>query len=533
MRRRKLTLVSFVVVTFVVFGATLLARNTPLLGLDLKGGISVVLAPVDEADNDTLDQTIEIIRNRVDALGVAEPEITRQGSNILVQLPGIDDQERALELVGTTAELRFRPVLRELPAEGTTLEDLGIDPNATTTTVAPDTTTTVPGETTTVPPETTTTVPQTAEERRAELEEIVGISVPTTPREEDVAENTVVLPEYDRDSGEQVRRWELGPAAAVGTAVDSARATSINGRPVVEVDLKDGDQGADQVNALAVACRNFDATCPAGRMAIVLDGRVQVAAGIDSTATPPFGEEGELVITGDYSFGDAKDIALALKYGSLPVELETQSTQKVSATLGNDAKNAGIAAGVIGLALVSVYVIAYYRLLGLLALASLGLSYMLLWTVIGYLGEHEGLALTLAGIMGIVVSIGVSLDSNVVYFEHMKEDVRNGRTPRSSADRSFAAAFSTILKADIASLIGAFVLYFLTVGAVRGFAFFLGLSMLLDLAATYFFLGPAVQLLGRRPSFTSHPHWYGLPKPRDGAASAAPVEAVATTGVTG
>src|SRR5690606_31622033 len=151
MRRRPLaTLVVFVAITFVVFGATLIARNTPLLGLDLQGGVSVVLAPTSPTDSDTLDQTIEIIRNRVDALGVAEPEITRQGNNILVQLPGIEDQERALELVGTTAELRFRPVLRELPAEGTTLEDLGIDPNATTTTVAPETTTTVPGETTTV-----------------------------------------------------------------------------------------------------------------------------------------------------------------------------------------------------------------------------------------------------------------------------------------------------------------------------------------------------------------------------------------------
>src|SRR5690606_20679725 len=230
-------------------------------------------------------------------------------------------------------------------------------------------------------------------------------------------------PAYDRKTGEQVRRWELGPAAAVGTAVDSASSQlSPTGQPYVQVKLKGGDEGTNQVNALALSCRSFDATCPGGRMAIVLDGRVQVAASIASDAMPPF-PDGELSITGSYSRGDAKDVALALKYGSLPVELEAQSTQKVSATLGNDAKNAGIAAGIVGPALVAIYVVAYYRLLGLLALASLGLSYMLLWAVIGYLGETEGLALTLAGIMGIVVSIGVSLDSNVVYFEHMKEDV--------------------------------------------------------------------------------------------------------------
>src|SRR5690606_34279791 len=158
--------------------------------------------------------------------------------------------------------------------------------------------------------------------------------------------------------------------------------------------------------------------------------------------------------------------------------------------------------------------------------------YMLLWAVIGYLGETRSLAFTLAGMMGIIVSIGVALDSNIVYFEHMKEDVREGRTPRSSADRSFATAFSTIVKADLASLIGAFVLYFLTVGAVRGFAFFLGVSMLLDLAATYFFLGPAVRLIARHRTFTSNPGWYGLPKPRTSSNDQWSLETTSSTGVT-
>jgi preprotein translocase subunit SecD len=181
MRRRQVTyVVSFVALTVVLLTATLLARNAPVLGLDLQGGVSVVLAPSnpDDVPEGALDQTIEIIRNRVDALGVAEPEITRQGDNILVQIPGVEDQDRALELVGTTAELRFRPVLRELPREGATLEELGIDPNATTTTVAPTTTTADPNATTTTAdpnastttaPPTTTTAAQTPEERRADL----------------------------------------------------------------------------------------------------------------------------------------------------------------------------------------------------------------------------------------------------------------------------------------------------------------------------------------------------------------------------
>jgi len=194
------------------------------------------------------------------------------------------------------------------------------------------------------------------------------------------------------------------------------------------------------------------------------------------------------------------------------VQLEPQSTQKVSATLGNDAKTAGIIAGIVGLTLVAIYVMLYYRLLGALALASLVLSSMLLWVVIAYLGETRGLALTLAGITGLIVSIGVSLDSNIVYFEHIKEDISNGRTPRSAAERSFESAWKTIVKADVASLLGAVVLYMLTVGAVRGFALFLGLAMVLDLAATYFFLGPAVKLVARRPSFNAHPTRFGLPR---------------------
>jgi preprotein translocase subunit SecD len=130
-----------------------------------------------------------------------------------------------------------------------------------------------------------------------------------------------------------------------------------------------------------------------------------------------------------------------------------------------------------------------------------------------YLGETKGLAITLSGITGIIVSIGVSLDSNIVYFEHMKEDVKNGRTPRSSADRSFAGAWSTVVKADVASLIGAGALYFLTVGSVKGFALYLGLATLLDLVATWFFLAPAVQLMARTGHYARNPAWYGLTRP--------------------
>jgi preprotein translocase subunit SecD len=524
MRKNRIRLGLFLTVVVVTLAASLIADNRPLLGLDLQGGVSVVLKPKNAVGNDELNEAIAIIRNRVDSLGVAEPEITRQGGNVLVQIPGVNDTQRALDLVGTTAELRFRPVLAELPPEGATLESLGIDPNATTTTATP--TTTVAASTTsgtatttsTTTTSTTTTVPLTAEERRKQLEDRAGITVPTTSADDDKADQTVVLPEYDPKTGKMTRRWQMGPAQLTGKGVSGADAmapvvASGSGDWTVSVSFKGGADGTNQLNTLATSCVNYDATiCPAGRLGITLDGRVQFAGTINSQSNPPF-PDGQVSISGGYSKSQAKDVATALKYGALPVELVKQSTQTVSATLGSDALHAGIVAGILGLAIVALYVLGYYRLLGAFALSSLILSGALLWVVIAYLGETKGLAITLAGITGIIVSIGVSLDSNIVYFEHMKEDVKNGRTPRSAADRSFAGAWSTVVKADVASLIGAGALYFLTVGSVKGFALYLGLATMLDLVATWFFLAPSVQLMARTGHYARHPAWYGLTRP--------------------
>jgi preprotein translocase subunit SecD len=169
----------------------------------------------------------------------------------------------------------------------------------------------------------------------------------------------------------------------------------------------------------------------------------------------------------------------------------------VSATLGKGALKAGLIAGAVGLGLVAMFLIAYYRILGLVTLAALATSGMLLWTIIGFLGAHVGLTLTLSGIVGIVVSIGVSLDSSVVYYENLKEDVRNGKSMRTAVDRSYSNAFGTIVKADVSSLIGAVVLYWLSIGPVKGFALYLGLSTVLDLFTSYFITRPAVALLGK------------------------------------
>lgn len=468
-RRAIISLVSIVVVTVALMAGTFVAGNEPLLGLDLQGGVSVVLQPTEDVTDDQLDEAVRIIRLRVDSLGVAEPEITRQGDTILVQIPGVDDQDRALELVGQTAELRFRPVLRSEPL---------------------------------VNPETGDPLP--------EVEGGLAVEDLTSP-DDDEADAVVILPQHDSGGNETVR-YELGPTALTGDALRTARASLDQvGQWVVLPIFKSGSPGIDDFNAVALECFGQNPeVCPTGQVAIVLDGNVISAPVIQ---TPTF-EADSIQISGAFGQREAEDLAVALRFGALPVELEPQAAQVVSATIGEDALKAGVTAGLIGLGLSALYMIAYYRLLGLGAVLSLCISGGLLWVIIAFLGETRGLALTLAGVTGIIVAIGVSLDSNVVYFEHLKEDLRNGRTLRSSVERSFITAFSTIVKANLATLIGAVVLYWLTIGPVRGFALYLGVATVLDLVATYFFMRPAAILLARWKRAEDTPALLGLPKAR-------------------
>ncbi len=556
MRRNGLFSLIFIVVLAVAgLTVTVAADNEPLLGLDLQGGVSVVLQPAEDTEDEALGQAIEIIRQRVDGLGVAEPEIARQGDAIVVQLPGVDDRERALELVGQTAELRFRPVLENIPPQLWGLDQEGLDElqSSTTTTAEPSddtdatTTTGAPGDdgadesghglplgesaapaqtedtttttSTTAPSEegtTTTTSPGAPSDE----ELLSGIEV--TPPEEDDPTAEVTLPQVD-DDGNEVARYRLGPVPGVedpddpetqaltGEILTTARA-ELQGLGTWQVAVEiDGDSLA-AFNETAATCNTQQPACPTGQLAIVLDGIVESAPVIQQ---PSFTSDG-ISITGDFTEGEAKDLALVLRYGSLPVELEAQQTQSVSASIGQDALDAGIVAGIIGLVLVFVYMIAYYRLLGLVAMLSLSLSAALLWTVVAYLGENQGLALTLAGVTGIIVSIGVAVDSNVVFYEHLKEEVSRGRTMRTAIDSSFKSAFSTIVKADVASLIGAGILYWLTVGPVRGFALFLGLSTLLDIVASWFFMRPLALTMVKSQRFQDRPRLFGMPHGRGG-----------------
>ncbi|MCB1249810.1 MAG: protein translocase subunit SecD [Acidimicrobiales bacterium] len=576
-------IIVLVVIVATMLGLTWRQEWKPLLGLDLQGGLSVVLTPTEETSQENLEVAINIIRSRIDAIGVAEPEITLQGQNILVQIPGVRDADQALELVGTTAEVRFRAVLQTLPPEaettdgttpgttpdgtaGTTVpgdptattgdptsEPSAVDPSATTTPTdaieptpsvdeqgmaavegesaagmqdTPSTVTeTVPPTTAAGPVAPSTTLDPALQQQLLEQQIAsqagqpgAGTNLPTTPPNEDTDEaQTVVLPQYDKPPGEPDRqvevRYQLGPVLLTGEALQGASATiNQSGEWAVNVRFKDGADGIDLFNAAAAQCKPPSATCPTGQLAITLDGAVISAPQIqpEQAAFTPF-QADQITISGNFDEASARQLALVLNYGALPVALEVQQVQSVSATLGQDALDAALVSAAVALVLVTLFMVAFYRLLGLLAMAKLGLEMAILWAVISYLGSSQGLALTLAGITGIIVSIGVSVDSNIVYYEHLKEDIRNGRTRRSAVDKAFGSSFSTILKADGTSIIGAVLLWALSVGPVRGFAFFMGLFTVLDLIASYFFMRSTVAIAVRSKLCDRHPGWFGLP----------------------
>jgi preprotein translocase subunit SecD len=594
------------VVAYGLLIATVLSGRSPQLGLDLQGGISVNLQPVrngkvvDDVKPEQLDEAIAIIRKRVDALGVAEPEVSRQGNTITVQLPGAKDQQQVLDVVGKTAELRFRPVLQTVGQVPTgakrtkakqqleklrkelnlpdgvfavqvaqdeqakqpttappppTPAEISSTPSTTAaepaTTAAPGTTadptdgnggrksfTQKDGTTTTTAPATTTTTvkpvplnqygvdvynPKFAELYQLEQQ----LSTQTTKSGDDKADAEVTL------VGRDGTVFKLGPTQLTGTAVETAQAgLDQSGQWTVNPVFRKGAKGIDLFNKVAAQCYNGDPTCPAvapnkGQLAIVLDSEVLSAPSINE---PTF-ERDRIQISGDFTEAEAKSLAVALRFGSLPIELQAQQAETVSATLGKGALKAGIIAGLIGLLLVAAYLVLYYRILGLATVGALTISASLLWVIMSNLSA----TVTLAGVVGIVVSIGISLDSSVVFFESIKEDVRNGASLRSSVEKSFSAAYSTIIKADMSSLIGAVVLYWLSIGPVRGFAFYLGVATLLDLVAAYFFLRPAVVLLARSKQGL-HPGRFGIPTDdltaaaSDAAHGGKAVAASATTG---
>lgn len=515
-KRLKWLLVSLVLALGAATTGNVLAGHSPALGLDLQGGVAVTQEPVGEYSSESLDVAVERIRERVDSLGVAEPEIIRQGDAIVVNLPGIENQEEAIRLVQVTGEVLLRPVLSAAPidvsgttsstAPATTLvqsePSVSIGDSQTSTTAPggpsrpvtrttgtqpplPSSETTVAESTSSVPTGSETTVPTSG------TDVLTPASAdPTTPQGGDPNDPTATVIVQNTDGSEI---YQLGPAFATGEVFsDDATADILQGSWGVRVSLRSGSDGADKWNIGAAQCFSRTQACPTGRMAIVLDGVVQSAPSVNQ---PSF--SGGVDITGNFKESEARDLARVLKSGALPVRLQVQAVQTVSPTLGGDSLDAAILAGLVGVALVLVFMILYYRSIAVIVALGLIVSGLIQWNVISLLSQTNGLALSLAGIAGIVVSVGITVDSYVVVFEKLKDNLRFGRSMRSAAEKSFQAAWKTILTADVASLIGALTLWYLTVGAVRGFAFFLALSTLCDLIVARFFLRPILLLFSR------------------------------------
>ncbi|MGH9090990.1 MAG: protein translocase subunit SecD [Acidimicrobiales bacterium] len=528
-RRQRSLLLSLVIVVVVAFGSlagVLAAGWGPKLGLDLAGGFQVVYQPVHpkSATSTDITETVDILTNRVNGLGVSGATVSTQGvsgtTNIVVSVPGVKDAQSVLRRIGKVGKMYFRPGLCYAPAYSASAAS-----KASSSTTAPGSATSTPSGTTPTTATTTADVTHTlpsgcTPSRSLTTSNLKGSpgsgngvgytpSTTTTPslaayrstcgssapngRCVDNPKATVLLPGL---KGTTNGRYLLGPAELTGKAVKKATAAQTQlGQWVVDVTLtSSGNTGWN-----AMAKKYFHEI-----IGIELDGVVQSAPITLPSAASFTTFTGKVQISGSFSATQAKTLALALNYGALPIGLKKITFQTVSPTLGHTALVAGLGAGIGGLVLVLIYTILYYRLLGIVVLSGLAVTAALLWAIISALG-HTSLApsFDLAGVTGIIVSIGITVDSYIVYFERLKDETRAGRTVRTSVDRGFRSAWRTVLAADLVSLAAAVVLYFVAVGTVKGFAFFLGLSTLMDIFMTYFFTRPLVILLGQNERLTN------------------------------
>lgn len=449
--------------------------KTVRLGLDLRGGTSVTLqpriAPGDEGKvtNEAIDQAVAIIRQRVDGRGIAESSVTAQGSGtnrqIIVSLPGNSNRD-LVELVGQTAELRFRQVLASgsgLPAAA----DVGATP-----------------------------VFGVSAEVNAQFA-LLDCTKPENLEGGAVDAPTDILVTCDRAGG---TKYILAPAEVLGRQItDASAGFDPQTGGAWSVSLTFNGEGTTAFAGLTSRVTSLPE--PTNQVAIVLDGLVVSSPRI-TEAIP----SGNAQITGSFDQFEAKDLANQLKFGALPLAFDLGEVQQVSPTLGAEQLNAGLLAGALGLILVVIFTLVYYRALGFVTVGSLAVAGLMLYLLFLLMGEWIGFTLTLAGIAGAIVAIGVTADSFIVYFERVRDEMREGRSLRTAAETGWVRARRTILVADFVSMIAAVLLYVFSVGGVRGFAFTLGLTTIIDLIIIFWFTKPALILVSRIKFFNSgHP----------------------------
>jgi len=411
-------LISLGVVLILVMAAIYMIypiQKSTKLGLDLKGGLSIIYTAKDtpevKVSEERMKQAEYVLRQRVDGLGVAEPEIQREGArNIIVQLPGIKDPEKAKNILSKTAVLEFAVV-----------------------------------------------------------------------QDQYTALNEEQLNEQKKD-GQPV----LGPVLLTGDKVKSANATyggQIGAQPIVEMNF----DGEGAVKFGQITAQNVNK-----RLAIVLDGQIITAPNIRGPIP-----DGKAVIEGIGSIDEAKEIALVLNTGSIPVTLEVLEYDVVGPTLGSDALRAGIIAGLIGFGLVALYMLFFYQGLGLVNWVGFVVYTLMVWGVIATMGRLYGWTLTLPGIAGLIISIGIAVDSNILIFERVKEEMRSGKTFRTAVDTGFWNGFRTSLDANMVAIFVALVLFIMGIGLVRGFALALIIGLTVNIAYVLLYTRSALGLLAQ------------------------------------
>jgi preprotein translocase subunit SecD len=476
------SLISIVLIAAIALGATLAAGWSPKLGLDLEGGLSVVYKTHTPVTSDQLNTVVSILNSRVAAGGTSGASVGSQGKNeVVVSIPGEKNTQKVLSTLGNTAQLFFRPALcyapPYTPAKGSTpptgpLPTCAASAQLTQANLA-------------VKPDSSNVNGYTSNANSIQADPQFA-AYPSTSATSDDKNATVLLPGASASQGSI--RYVLGPAALTGTAVHSASAQLVNNQWAVSIVLTSA--GGTAWDTLSQ--QQFHAI-----IGIDLDGQV-ISAPITQPSQATFTSfNGQVQISGSFTQSQAQTLATELNFGSLPVKLDRINVQTVSPTLGKASLQAGLISGLAGLGLVMLYMLLYYRLLGAVVVSGLLVTAGLLWAIIAFMGQQLSTTIDLAGIIGVIVSVGITVDSYIVYFERLKDETRSGRTVRTSVDKGFKSAFRTVLAADAVSLMGAIVLYEVSIGQVQGFALFLGISTLLDIFVTYFFTKPFVILLGR------------------------------------
>lgn len=424
MNRKRLwaELIAFVAVIAALLVINVARNAHPVLGLDLEGGVSVILAPeTDEATGEDLTFVRDLVRDQLEATGIAEPDVRVEGNNVIVDLPGVRDQADALEAVSVSGIVDLRPVLA------------------------------------------------------------VGVGEPS----EDPTADGAVLPGIDGAT------YTVGPSGAQGDVfVRKSAGVDIDpqtGAWLVTVDLS--SSGENDWNALASQCFNAAPTCPTGQLAIVLDNVVQSAPRVNQ---PAF--SGGVSITGSFTEDEARSLAEVLNRGAFPVQMVQERVETVSPTAGRDSLNAAIIAGIIGVVLTLVYMGIYYRRLSIVIISGLVVWGGTVFLLATYVSQATNYAFTLAGATGVIVSIGITADTYIVLFERVQEETRQGKSLANAVPRSFAMTWRTIVAANLVALMSALILFWLSVGSVKGFALYVGLTTICDLIVCWFFIRPAVML---------------------------------------